>query len=536
MPLLRLALLSWSLCALALCGCSSPTAEKPNLSPALVELSTIAAGAECPAGGTRVITGIDTDGNGSLSEPEVRGAANVCNGTSGANGAASLVSDEVESAGANCATGGRKLSSGLDDGAPSGTAGNGTLEAGEVEHVSYVCNGQDGSSMLSQAAVEPHGANCTNGGMRVEFGLDDGLPSGTARNGALEPGEVQATQYVCDGADGVNGSTGSSSLVETSAEAAGANCPAGGTRVDTGLDDGLPSGTARNGVLEPGELDATRYVCNGASGTAGFNTLARTTAEPAGANCPAGGTRVDTGLDDGLPSGTAGNGVLEPGEFDATRYVCNGASGVSSLVKTTSEPGGANCSSGGVKVESGPDDGQPSGTANNGVLEAGEVTTTHYVCNGGGTGGAGLGVLKDANNQTLGNVYAVSTTSISVRSPTGYFYSVNWSGTFSDQQIYYSSAGCTGTMYLNAGTTSSTARYAKFLVYEGRTGGFFVPSGADANGLSFSVAFTAASLWNASSGIWQCVAGGSNGGWPLTGIARATAGMPATITPPLTIN
>lgn len=551
MPLLRHPLLSWPLCALALYGCSSSTDQKPNLARALVELGTIAAGDECPAGGTRVITGTDTDGNGSLSEPEVRGTAKVCNGTNGANGTASLVSDEVESAGANCAAGGRKLSFGLDDGAPSGTAGNGTLEAGEVEHVSYVCNGQDGLSMLSQTAVEPVGPNCARGGMRIEFGLDDGLPTGMARNGALEPGEVQSTEYVCDGADGLDGTVGSdgfSSLVRTTAEAGGTNCPTGGTRVDTGLDDGLPSGTARNGVLEPGEFDATSYVCTGAtgltgdSGQAGLTPLVRTTAEPAGANCTAGGTRIDTGLDDGLPSGTARNGVLETGEFETTRYVCNGAGGIngtsgfSALVKTSTEPVGANCSNGGVKVESGIDDGLPSGTANNGALEAGEVTATQYVCNGGGTSVAGMGVLKDASNQTLGNVYAVSTTAITVRSPAGYFYSINWSGTFSDQQIYYSNAGCTGSMYLNAATTNASTRYAKFLVYEGKSGGFFVPAVVDANGLSTNVAFTAPALWNASGGVWQCVAGGSNGGWLLTSIARTTAGIPATITPPLTIN
>jgi hypothetical protein len=36
--------------------------------------------------------------------------------------------------------------------------------------------------------------------------------------------------------------------------------------------------------------------------------------------------------------------------------------------------------------------------------------------------------------------------------------------------------------------------------------------------------------------VWQCLGGGSNGGWALTAITRATAGIPATITPPLSIN
>lgn len=65
----------------------------------------------------------------------------------------------------------------------------------------------------------------------------------------------------------------------------------------------------------------------GTNGTNGFQSLVKTTAEPAGANCATGGTRVDTGLDDGLPTGTANNGVLEAGEIESTRYVCNGATG-----------------------------------------------------------------------------------------------------------------------------------------------------------------------------------------------------------------
>jgi len=44
------------------------------------------------------------------------------------------------------------------------------------------------------------------------------------------------------------------------------------------------------------------------------------TDEPAGANCAAGGQRVDSGLDDD------DSGTLEAGEIDQTSYVCNGVS------------------------------------------------------------------------------------------------------------------------------------------------------------------------------------------------------------------
>ena len=47
------------------------------------------------------------------------------------------------------------------------------------------------------------------------------------------------------------------SLVNITGEAPGANCPTGGQRVDYGVDDD------GNGTLDPGEIDGTNYVCNG---------------------------------------------------------------------------------------------------------------------------------------------------------------------------------------------------------------------------------------------------------------------------------
>ncbi|HEU4663760.1 MAG TPA: hypothetical protein VFS55_07000, partial [Dokdonella sp.] len=66
----------------------------------------------------------------------------------------------------------------------------------------------------------------------------------------------------------------------------------------------------------PGPAGAT-----GATGGNGYDTLLATTAEPAGANCAAGGTLVRVGLDANR------NGVLDAGEVNASqnRYVCNGA-------------------------------------------------------------------------------------------------------------------------------------------------------------------------------------------------------------------
>jgi hypothetical protein len=62
---------------------------------------------------------------------------------------------------------------------------------------------------------------------------------------------------------------------------------------------------------------------NGSNGTDGKNALVSTTLEPAGANCASGGTKIEVGID------VNGNGVLDAGEINAsqTKYVCNGAQG-----------------------------------------------------------------------------------------------------------------------------------------------------------------------------------------------------------------
>ena len=59
----------------------------------------------------------------------------------------------------------------------------------------------------------------------------------------------------------------------------------------------------------------------GEAGPAGPASLVAVTAEQAGGNCAAGGQRIDVGID------TNGDGVLEAGEVQKTAYVCNGLEG-----------------------------------------------------------------------------------------------------------------------------------------------------------------------------------------------------------------
>ena len=105
---------------------------------------------------------------------------------------------------------------------------------------------------------------------------------------------------------------------------------------------------------------------------------------PAGATGPQGpigltgsagatGAKGDTGA-----QGPAGqNGAAGP-QGPAGNAGSNGVDGKNALVKTTTEAAGANCASGGTKVEAGQD------ANNNGVLDASEVNAslTRYVCNG----------------------------------------------------------------------------------------------------------------------------------------------------------
>lgn len=178
------------------------------------------------------------------------------------------------------------------------------------------------------------------------------------------------------GDQGPKGDTGNTALVRYKTEPAGVNCTVGGVKIETGVDGN------GNGVLDDAEVTAsqTKYICNGVTGPAGPNglaTLTKTTLEAAGGNCSTGGVKIEVGVD------ANSNGTLDASEVltAMTRFICNGSTGLNSLVRTTAEPAGANCTYGGIKFETGTD------TNKNGVLDNNEVTVsqTKYVCNGAGT-------------------------------------------------------------------------------------------------------------------------------------------------------
>lgn len=347
---------------LSACGGGGSTGSAGQNARTLTSLEPV--GTQCAAGGARIDAGTDLNGSGALDAGEIASTQYVCNGASGLK---ALVKMSAEAAGSHCASGGMRVDAGEDSNA------NGVLDTAEMSSVAYVCDGvkgaggasgangangatgsagaagADGFDTLMSIVVEAPSVSCTTGGSLIQSGRDSN------RNGTLDPSEVAAATRVCNGsngaagsngtsgANGTNGSNGaagsngSSSLIAIVPESAGGNCAAGGRRVTTG-----PDGNG-NGVLDALEITSTAYICNGAAGATGangaagtnggngtngtngsngFTTLAVSVAELAGANCPAGGLMITTGVD------TSGDSVLDVGEVTATSYVCNGQSSI----------------------------------------------------------------------------------------------------------------------------------------------------------------------------------------------------------------
>ena len=193
---------------------------------------------------------------------------------------------------------------------------------------------------------------CRTGGIKVMFGLDSN------RNNVLDANEVDSrlTTYVCNGRDGkgitstVNNGNGTFTFNYTDGSSfttgnltgpqgptgpAGATGPAG----PQGL-QGIAGPAGANGqngvsvtnsfvqndtlyvVLSSGQTLNTGYV-RGAQGRPGERIVIKTTVEPLGVNCSTGGVKLEFGLD------VNDNRVLDSLEIspNLTRFVCNGPQG-----------------------------------------------------------------------------------------------------------------------------------------------------------------------------------------------------------------
>lgn len=330
----------------------------------VVKVSEEEAGDNCANGGMKIEVGTDDNGNTELDPEEVVPAKTtyVCSGADGSDGTVPLVLVTEEPEDGNCGSAkGVKIEVGLD------ANGNGTLEDGEVTTKRYICNGADGADAVSRTSDEPAGANCANGGIKIEVGLD------TNGNGELDANEVKAseTKYVCRGDDGEDGKD---ALAKVSDEPKGENCPnSTGIKIEIGID------TNGNGELDADEVTDTEYVCGGKNGAQGVQGEKGDKGEPgkdgSDGSDGAQGAKGDTGA-----KGEQG----EQGETGATGEA--GKNGATSLVSVVDEPKGKNCAAGGKKIGVGLD------ANGNGILDEEEIDpeSVYYVCNGRDAGEAGL--------------------------------------------------------------------------------------------------------------------------------------------------
>jgi hypothetical protein len=202
--------------------------------------------------------------------------------------------------------------------------------------------------------LKPAGNAGTTGQVLISQGLSTPVWINPAGLGVTGPAGANGTNG-SNGTNGTNGVNGKNSLIKTTPEPAGINCPNGGKKVESGID------TDNSGVLDAGEVTTTNYTCNGAQGIAGTNGAA-------GATGPIG------------PAGAAGPSGT------------NGTNAINNLVNVTPEPAGINCANGGQKIQIGFD------SNTNGTLDVSEVTNTQYVC-------ANCNVFGGGTRHQVGDLY-----------------------------------------------------------------------------------------------------------------------------------
>jgi len=112
-------------------------------------------------------------------------------------------------------------------------------------------------STIAKAEVVPPGSTCPAGGETIYYGIDDN------GNGVLDEAERDGSITICN-----------VGLVSVTDEAPGANCLNGGLRVDVGVDNGANGGTAGDGVLQSGESTGHYFICNVGEGEGTVSALA----------------------------------------------------------------------------------------------------------------------------------------------------------------------------------------------------------------------------------------------------------------------
>ena len=200
-------------------------------------------------------------------------------------------------------------------------------------------SGNNGLNQVVKTTIEPAGANCTAGGIKIEFGLDNN------NNGILDVAEINAslTKYVCNGIQGATGAQGiqgpagptGATGAQGAAGTTGATGPQG-AQGPIGL-TGPAGPTGATGVQGPAGATGPQGAQGpqGTAGANGLNSLSKISTEPAGANCSAGGIKIEIGVD------VNSNGSLDVNEVITaqTKYVCNGTTGATGATGPQGVPG-----------------------------------------------------------------------------------------------------------------------------------------------------------------------------------------------------
>lgn len=164
--------------------------------------------ATCSNGGISVDAGIDNNGNGILDSSEVTSTQYICNGTNGSSGFSTLVLVSNEPAGTNCIYGGKIISVGIDTnqdgvlGSSEVTSSNFICNGTNGTNGATGATGTNGTNSLIKITSEPVGVNCASGGLKITSGID------ANNNGVLDTGEEGTPNYVCGGANGATGTNG----------------------------------------------------------------------------------------------------------------------------------------------------------------------------------------------------------------------------------------------------------------------------------------------------------------------------------------
>ncbi|GMU04689.1 hypothetical protein ASNO1_09410 [Corallococcus caeni] len=271
--------------ALLVSGCDAIDLSELTQRDAKTRVRAEPPGEHCEFGGDAVLTGLDQDRDGELDDAEVTATEYVC------DDAIPKVRTRAraEPHGVNCALGGQTVESGLDRNA------NGQLDDAEVTLAEFVCATSVSNVLLRVRPVAP-GERCPQGGQVSHAGHDANA------NGLLEEEEVIQEVYACNEAAPVLSRV--RALPAFAAPCDGDD--GGGAAVEAGPDlDG-------DSALTTSEIAATDYAC----GLAAADLKLRQQAEPAGPNCPRGGTRVEAFED------RDDDGALDPAGFASTVYVC----------------------------------------------------------------------------------------------------------------------------------------------------------------------------------------------------------------------